>query len=336
MAYASRHSFYLVGSLAAFTQALAEWWDIFSHPLFGGVDAWWNPAHLTLYTAVATTVLAVYMGLRVSKPYPPPLSVSPIRFVNVAGLKLAGFGCLIEIVAEVWNASAYLIFHKEPIIPAFILLTLGMLTVNLGIVIGLTIEYGMIRRNLIIVRDTVRWVTALCVLLSFSAIWLMASGALFDVGSVYRLFLLNWAVAVLMSLLGSLVLVCTKRVMPRFGSAVLVGVLFNAVSYLFLTVYVHVIPYVPWGLFALFIFDLVSVWFSRWVRFAQGLVLSSVVLGLLFWAVYFPFSRFVFPWSSSFQLPTVAVVVGSYVGGWLGNMVYTGLSSVVLGDVALD
>ena len=322
-----------MGAIAGFLQVLAGWWSAYSHLLFDSVDPCWNPAHLTLYAAVATSVFAIWKGLRISKPQP-PLSVSPIQFVNVAGLKLAGFGCLFEIGAGVWNEVVHHLFLTEPwIAPANALRTVGMLTVNLGMVIGLTIEYGMIRRNLIIVSRTARWITALCVLLSFSAIWLAASGAFIHIGRVYRSFPLNTAAAVLMALMGTLVLVCVKRVMPKLGSGFVIGGLFNLVAYFFLVVYAGVAPYVPWGLLPLFLFDLFAYALGRLVRFTKGLVLSSLVLGVLFWAVYFPFTIFLFPWSSSFQLPVVAVIAGSVVGAWLGNRVYTALSSVVLGDV---
>ena len=210
MAYASRHSYYLVASIAGFLQVFAGWWDVYSHLLFGNVDPWWNPAHITLYAGVAIAILAVWKGLRVSRAQL-PLSLSPIRFVNVAGLKLAGLGCLIEIGAGIWNEIVHHVFRTEPkIAPAHALLTVGMLTVNLGMVVGLTIEYGMIKRSFIVVTRAKRWVTVLCVLLSFSAIWLATSGSFIYIGRVYRSFPLNGAAAVSLGLVATLVLVCAK------------------------------------------------------------------------------------------------------------------------------
>jgi hypothetical protein len=287
-----------------------------------------------LYACVAITILAVWKGLRVSKAQP-ALSVNPIRFVNVAGLKLAGLGCLIEVGAGVWNEIVHHVFRTEPkIAPAHALLTVGMLTVNLGMVVGLTIEYGMIKRSFIIVTRAKGWLTALCVLLSFSAIWLAASGSFIYVGRVYRSFPLNWAAAVLLGLVGTLVLVCAKRVMPELGSVIVIGCVFNAVAYLFLVCYVGVAPYIPWGLLPLSLFDLLASGLGRLIRFTWVVVLCSLVLGVLFWAAYFPFTMFLFPWSSSLQLSTVAVIVGSVAGGWMGIRVYADFSSVVLGDAA--
>jgi hypothetical protein len=261
--------------------------------------------------------------------------MSPIRFVNVAGLRLAGLGCLIEVGAEVWNEIVHYVSLAEPKIAlAYVLLSIGMLTVNLGMVVGLTIEYGMIKRGFIIVTTVKRWATTLCVLLSFSAIWLAASGSFIYLGRVYGSFPLNWTAAVLLGFVGTLVLVCAKRVMPKLGSIIVIGCVFNAVAYFFLVFYAWVTPYIPWGLLPLFLFDLLASGLSRLIRFTRVLVLCSLVPGVLFWAAYFPFTKFLFPWSFSLQPSTVTVILGSVAGGWMGIRVYAGLSSVVLHDAA--
>ena len=248
---------------------------------------------------------------------------------------MAGLGCLIEIVAGVWNEIVHHVFHTEPrIAPAHALLTVGMLVVNLGMVVGLTIEYGMIKRNFIIVTRMKRWATVLCLLLSFSAIWLAAAGSFIYIGQVYRSFPLNGAVALLLGLLGTLVLVCAKRVMPRLGSVIVIGCVFNALAYFFLVFYVGIQPYIPWGLVPLLLFDLLVSGLHRFIRMTRVLVLCSFVLGVFFWTTYFPFTMYLFPWSSSLELPTLAVIAGSVAGGWMGIRVYAGLSSVVLGDAS--
>lgn len=61
---------------------------------------------------------------------------------------------------------------------------------------------------------------------------------------------------------------------------------------------------------------------------------ASMVIGLLFWVTYFPFSSSLFPWSSSLQLPLATMVLASLAGAMLGNAAFAGFNSAVLGDVA--
>ncbi|HUK50072.1 MAG TPA: hypothetical protein VLV18_03470 [Terriglobales bacterium] len=335
MTYASRHGYYLAGSVAAFVQVLADWWDVYSHLLFRGLDPWWNPAHLTLYASVAITIFVVWQGLRVSRTRPVPL-VSPIRFVNEAGMKLAGLGCIIEIVAVIWNEIVHHVFRVEPrIAPAHAMLTVGMLTINLGIVVGLTVEYGMIRRGFIVVTQEMRRVTASCELLTFSAIWLAASGFFIYVGGAYpSIVLLNWTAAALIAFTGTLVLVCAKKAVPKLGTTIAIGGIFNAVTYFFLVAYVGEAPYVPWAFVPLALFDIIATSLAKVTKFSWALLVASLVVGTLFWATYFPFTAYLFPWSSLWLLPNFLVIVGSLVGAWSGFRVFARVSALVLGDVA--
>jgi len=333
LAYASRQSSYLIASLGAVLQVLAGWWDVYSHILFGKADPWWNPALLTLYVAIAITIIGVLRGLRYS-PKQPHVSLSPIQFVNVAGLKLAGLGCLIEIVAGVWIEIVHRAFLNEPrIAPALALLTVGMLTVNLGIVIGLVVEYGMIRHGLVIVSAARQRAVALFVLLSFSAIWLAASGYFIYLAKTFRPFPANWLVAVLLAFMATFVLVPVKKVMPRLGSGIAIGLTFNVVTYSILVVYAGSPLYTPWGLLPITLFDLISYVLGPVIAFKRTMIISSLIAGMFFWATYYPFTIYLFPWSFTFQLPVFAVVLGSVAGTLMGNKVYTNLSSVVLGDV---
>lgn len=336
MAYASRQSSYLIASFGAVIQVLAGWWDVFSHILFGIVDPWWNPAHLTLYAAIAITIIGVWRGLRDS-PKQPFVSHTPIRFANVAGLKLAGLGCLIEIIAGIWNEIVHRVFLNEPRIPpAHALLMVGMLTVNLGMVIGLVIEYGMINHGLVIVSAARRRAVALFVLLSFSAIWLAASGSFIYLAGVFRSFPVSLLIAFLLAFIATFVLVPVKRVMLRFGSGIAVGAAFNAVTYLLLVVYVGSSLYVPWGLLPIALFELILYVLAPIILFRWAMVFSSLVVGVFFWAIYYPFTVYLFPWSFGFQFPVFASVLGSLAGALIGDKVYTGVSSVVLGGVGVS
>jgi hypothetical protein len=306
---------------------------MFSHLQFGALHPWWNPAELTLYSALAVTVFGVWQGLHVH-PEQHPASLVTIRFVNRAGLKLAGVGCLIELIAGAWN----LVFHhitrsKLGISPAYALLTLGMLTVNLGVLIGLTIEYGMIRHEVIVASATRRAGVAFFILLIFSAIWLAAAGALIALGGALRLSSLNWMVAFFLALIGTLVLVPLKRVMPRSGSGVGSSVVFNTVAYSLLVVYARSPSYIPWGILPIIFFELAFFLLGPRMGFKRAVLLSSLVIGVFFGATYYPFTAYLFPWSLSLQPLIFSPVIGSEVGAVLGNRVYTALSSVVLGDV---
>jgi hypothetical protein len=255
--------------------------------------------------------------------------------VNVAGLKLAGVGIVIEIVAGIWNELVHHFFSREPTIaPAHALLTVGMLTVAFGMIIGLTIEHGMIKHGIIAVSGFKRWLTLICLVLTFASIWLTAAGAFIYLARVFRTSPLNWMIAVLLAMVGPLVLVPAKRVLPKNGTAITIGIIFNAVSYMFLVAYAGTPAYIPWGLLPLALFDLLALVLKRVMKVTPALLISSTVIGLLFWATYYPYTLYLFPWSSSPQLPAVSVFIGGFAGAILGNAVYAGLSSVVLGDVA--
>lgn len=260
--------------------------------------------------------------------------VSPIRFVNVAGLKLAGAGTLVEIVAGVWNEIVHHVFQSEPrIAPAHALLTIGMLIVAFGMIIGLTIEYGMITHRILAASTFRRWLTLLCVVLTFTSIWLAATGALIYLARVFRASPFNWVNAVLLALVGTVVLVPAKRVLPNFGAALAIGAIFNVVSYFFLVIYIGETPYIPWGLIPMASFDLLVLAFNRATKITSTILVSSNVTSLLFWATYYPFTWYLFPWSFSPQLQLAAVFLGGLAGAILGNRIYAGLSSAVLGGV---
>jgi hypothetical protein len=332
LAYASRQKYYIVGSIGTTVQVLAGWWDVYSHLLFGAVDPWWNPAHLTLYAGFAITILAVWRGLRTGTQ--PAASVSPIRFRNVAGLKVAGAGTGIEVIAGVWNEIVHRVFLSEPrIAPAHALLTVGMLVVTFGMIVGLTIEYGMIRHGMVAASQFKRWLTLVCVLLTFSSIWLAAAGVFIYVGRAFRGSPLNWINAVMLAFVEELVLVPAKRVFPKFGGALAIGMIFNAVSYFLLVVYAGENLFVPWGLLPVVLFDLVFMGLNRPMKTARAVLASSNVLGLFFWATYYPYTLYLFPWSSSPQLALAAIFLGGLAGAILGDRIYSGPSLVVLGGV---
>ena len=333
MAYASRQTSYLVGTIGVFLQVLGLW-GRYSDVQLGTNEASWNIAQLTLYAGFAISVLIIWRGLRV--PRIQPATTVPIRFVNVAGLKFAGAGSVIETVALASNEIIRRLSPSQQYVALALslsLLAVGLLTVTLGMVVGLTIEYGLIRREIIAASALKRWLTLVSVILMFTSIWLTASGIFFYLATEFRTTLVNLLAAVFLGLVAPLVLVPAKRVFPKFGAAISIGVVFNAVVYFFVVVVAHAPSYVPWGLLSLALFDVLILGLKRVMIITRAGLVSSLVIGVLFWVTYFPFSLYLFPWSSSPQPPLVAVVLSSLAGAMLGNWAYAGLTSVVLGDV---
>jgi len=332
LAYASRQSSYLVGTIGVFLQVLGLW-GTYSNTQLGTNEASWNIAHLTLYAGFAISVLVIWRGLRV--PRIQPATTVPLRFVNVAGLKLAGAGSVLEIVALVGYEIIHRLSSSESYVAlALSLLAVGLLTATLGMVIGLTIEYGLIRREIIAASTLKRWLTLISIILMFTSIWLTAAGFFFYLATAFRTPLVNLLAATFLALIAPLVLVPAKRALPKFGAAISIGVVFNALVYFFVVVVVQAPVYVPWGLLSLALFDVLILGLKRVMSMTRAGLVSSMVIGALFWVTYFPFTLYLFPWSSSPQPLLVAVVLGSLAGAILGNSVYAGLTSVVLGEVA--
>ena len=258
----------------------------------------------------------------------------PIRFVNLAGLKLASVGLVLEVAVWIWVDITRQFFFSEPnIASAFSLWTVGMLTVALGMIIGLTIELGMIRHEMVAASTYKRWLTLLCVGLAFASTWLAVSGVFLYFAEAFQTSFLNLVSAVFLSLVAPLVLVPAKRVLPKFGAALAIGIIFNAVISFVLVVVARTPPYVPWGLLPLALFEILIVGLKRVMNITWAGPVASIVIGLFFWAMYYPLTLQLFPWSSSPGLLLVAVVLGCLAGAFLGNLTYAGLTSAVLGDV---
>jgi hypothetical protein len=297
------------------------------------MDPWWNPAHLTLYFGVGIVIVAVWRGLRASTSH--MAFVGPIRFANTAGLKLAGLGSVMQIIAGAWNEIVHHIFLHEPrIAPAHALLTLGMLTISFGMIVGLSIEYGMARQRILVAPVWKKGAIASCTILMFASVWLAAAGSLIYVASVLRDASLRLVVGTLLSVLVSLVGVPAKRVLAWFGSVLAIGIVFNIVVYVFLVFYAEVPVYLPWGLLPLAVFEVLVAVLNLKMKLIHSIVASSSVMGILFYATYYPFTVYLFPWSSFPQFQIVVVTVGSIVGALLGNRVYSGLSAIVLRDLS--
>jgi hypothetical protein len=332
LSYASRRSSYLLGSVGGTLQVFAGWWDVYSHLLAGKVDPWWNPAHLMLYTGVAIVIVAVLLSRNKKHPQVPALG--PIRFVNSAGLKIAGFGCGVQIVAGVWDEIVHHVLGEPRIAPAYALLTFGMLVVNFGIVVGLAIEYGMIRQGIVVVSAPKKWAVYCSMIFVFASIWLVLAGDLIYAAGILRQTWFDWVSAMLMSVVATLVLVPAKRILSKFGSAILIGVVFNGVAYLLLVYYVRTPGYFPLGMIPVALFELLVVSLKRVMRMNSAIVFSASVVGLLFYATYYPFTSYLFPWSAEPTILLASLFIAGLVGALTGQQIFSGLSSVVLGEIS--
>lgn len=307
----------------------AGWWDVYSHILLGAVDPWWNPAHLTLYFGIGLVIVAAWRGLR-NKSRPPLMG--PIQFVNVAGLKLATVGSVIQIIAGIWNEIVHHIIKYEPkVAPAHALLVIGMLTINLGMLVGLSIEYGMIKRNILVVDTWKRAVTFILIVLLFASVWLATAGSLIFVARIFHSLQNRWVLSILMSISATLVLVPAKRVLPNLGTAGLISLVFNAFGYFMLVIYLGNSYYVPFGIIPGFIFDALVICLSDRLPHTQVTLLTSVIFGSLFYITYYPYSAYLFPWTV-YPLVVVNLMLGSLCGALIGDKIFSLFSSAVLGE----
>lgn len=332
MAFASRQSAYSIAALGSIIQAATASADVLHHSLIQGPRTL-SPPLLLFYAALVVTLYGVWMGLRPGSSHN-AASLLPNQFVNVAGLKLAGLGCAIELFAPVWSEVA-VDFTRGMLgfVSGFGILTLGLLTVCLGCALGLTIEYGMIRHEIIIASRNRKSLVQLLIVWTFSAIWLAAATYLIYLAWIYQTPLFDYGVEFFLALMAMLVLIPFKKVMPHIGSGICVGLAFNCVIYLIIVGYAESHAYAPWGLIPTLLFELAFDLLGGAVAFKSSAIISSLLPGVSFYALYYPFTTYLFPWSLAPQVLIVIPVLGSAVGALLGVKVYTSLSSAVLGDV---
>jgi len=315
----------MLASIGGIIQVLAGWWDVYSHRL-GRIDPWWNPAHLTLYLGLMVIAVAVYRGLRQRFE-----STTPhLPFVNTAGLKLVALGVSVEVIAGAWNEVVHAILRQEPTIaPAHALLTLGMLAVNLGLVVGLTVESGLMKHGILVVPFWRKIANITCLLLAFSSIWLASAGALIYMAGVLRGGLYPPMIAASLSLVASIILVAAKRVLPGFGSASVIGFVFNVTGLLFLLIYTDLGGYFPWGVLPLIVTDLTVKLAGKFLTFTRAVRLGAALPASLFYVTYFPFTAYLFPRYLA-PLHIVGLLILGIVGAAIGDGIFKGLSRLVL------
>lgn len=318
----------MLASIGGILQVLAGWWDVYTHHL-GGIDPWWNPAHLTLYLGLLVIAAAVHRGLHARQRF--ESTTPPVPFVNTAGLKLAALGASIEVIAGAWNEVVHAIVRQEPTIaPAHALLTLGMLAINLGVVVGLTVESGLMRHGILVVPSWKKIANITCLLLAFSSVWLASAGALIYLAGVLRGGLYSPMIAASLSLVASIILVAAKRVLPSFGSASVIGFVFNGTGLLFLLIYTDLGGYFPWGIVPLIGADLTVKFAGKLLSFTRAVDLAAALPAAFFYVTYFPFTAYLFPGYLA-PLHIAGFLIVGAVGTAIGDGIFNGLSRLVLG-----
>jgi hypothetical protein len=105
--------------------------------------------------------------------------------------------------------------------------------------------------------------------------------------------------AFLLALIGTLVPAPLKKVIPRFGSGVVSGVVFNAVDYSLPVAYAGAAAYLPWTILPIILLEVALLLLRHRIRFKRTVLVSSLVTGALFGGTYCPFTVYLFPWSLS-------------------------------------
>jgi hypothetical protein len=281
------------------------------------------------YFGIAIVIAAIYRGLR-DQTRPPILS--PVHFVNLAGLKLAVVGLGIQIIAGIWNEiTNHFIKFESSIMLANVLLVIGMLTIDLGMLVGLSIEYGMMKRDILVVHDWKVVLTFLFLVLGFASVWLTTISSFIFTTQLSYSVTSRWILAMLMSITATLVLVPAKKVLPNPGSAGLISGVFNAFGFVMLVVYLRHTPYVPIGILSAFGFDLLLVGIGGKFKRNQPTLIASAIFGALFYVTYYPYTINLFPWTI-YPFVMASLILGSLIGTTIGMKIYSAFSIGVLGD----
>jgi hypothetical protein len=321
----------LLGSIGSVIQGLASGWGAYTNSSLWSCGVWWNPFHLFFYSGFAIVITAICQGFNV-RSRPPPLS--PVQFVNLDGLKLAIVGLGIQIVAEIWNeVTNHFANYESNVFLSKAILIVGMLTIDLGMLVGLSIEHGMIKRHILVVNHRRIALTFIFLVIDFASIWINMVGPFlftvqFALSSVVRLFL-----GVLIAIMATVVLVPAKKVLPHVGSACLVSGVFNLFGLIVALSYLGNRAYVPIGVLSGLGFDLLLVAIGMKFRQSQGMIIASAIFGSLFCVTYYPYAINLFPWKF-YPLLMASLMLGSMSGAVIGMKIYSVVSGTVLGDTA--
>lgn len=307
-----------------FLQVSSGYWDVFSHRVqFISSDPAWNPAHLSLYTGLLMVLIGILAEKR-SRSRSHGLPVFP-------GNKLVLGGIVLEIIAGAWNELWHLFSLPEPpVAPAHALLVVGMLTVNIGVIVDLSLIYGAARQKEHRYSDLWRTAIQVSLIVAFTSVWLLSSGSLIYVAGVITSAQGYFAVLVVMALISTLVIVPAMLALDWTGFATSIGIGYGLVNYLLIVGYAGRPPYVPLGFIPLLAIDLVHRLLNKADRIRLLILFVGILLGLLLPLTYYPYSLPLFTLTAIDALfALLASVPSSLIGGFLGYKIVGSIGSIV-------
>lgn len=299
-----RSSGFLLASVGVISQTLAAYWDIYSHRVFFvDLDPWWNPAHLMLQAGAAGIVVGLWIGFRQNTQ----------KESYKLGFRVAQLGAILEVIAGVWNEIWHIIYLTEPIIsPPHALLVIGMMSVIVGMAIGMTQYYHKISIQTDNRKITLPILSAL--LMMFTSIWLVSSGSVIYVAGITTDFLLRSIMVGLLSVISTLVIIPVLWIIQKKGSVTVIVLTFNLINWIFLVPYVGNPPYFPYGVFT---FVIEPIYLLAKAKTRSAIVLIAGLLGFLSYLTYFPFSVRIYS-LPGFSIDQILLI--SISGGILGGV----------------
>lgn len=234
------------------------------------------------------------------------------------GFRIAQMGAILEVVAGVWNEIWHIIYITEPIIsPPHALLVIGMMSVMVGMVIGMTQYYSNIIMQIDNRKITLPVLSAL--LMMFTSRWLVSSGSVIYLAGITTDVLLRSIMVGLLSLISTLVIVPVLWIIQKKGSVTVIVLTFNLINWIFLDPYVGDPPYFPYGVFTVVI---APIYLIAKAKKKSAIVLSAALLGLLSHLTYFPFSVQIYnlPGYSMDQILLISISGGILGGVFLASV----------------
>lgn len=309
----------------AFLQVTSGYWDVYSHRVtFRIFDPWWNPAHISIYIGFAVALIGSLLEVRRVK-----LSANLALLI---GPIIAIVGVAVEITAGTWNEIYHIRFTFEPpIAPAHALLTIGMIVLNLGAILGLSIRLGIAKESPLY-DPRRRHVLTFSLLASYVAIWLLTAGSTMYVAWVYRDSGGYFQGAIGLAWITPMVLIPAMRGVDRFGTATSIGLGYAVVNFMMQVGYLGEEPYVPLGILSAFAFDVAYFGVKRISTPRIASMLVGILSGPLLFVTYYPFTPSIstIQWTDSLGFTLVAYTIAGLISGITGHSVVDGTRSLIL------
>jgi len=311
---------YLIASVGGVGQVLAGLWDVYFHATrFREMDPPLNPAHLALYAGVALALVPSLLYRRYGLEGP--------EAVRLLGIKLVLVGVVAEVIAGTWNEIYHFLFTTEPALsPPHSLMIIGMMVVNVGLLIGVSLEYSVSR------EAGMPWKTAFYIdlIFLFASMWLLSSGSIMYLGRVWRDLALRVWILVGVAFVFTLVMICAARVLHETGSLLAITTVYSLVNYYFLVIYAGVPAYAPLALISGLIME--AAWLGAKRIHDQGV--ATLALGLVGGAIpflaYYPFSQYLLMLQPDHvDVRLLAHTSAGLLGAMAGSMIIDQLSAAI-------